>query len=797
VGSGGTDFIDMSAYTTANFWTRTGLDGTISSNRGTWTYESIEEFLGSKTTTFLFDVVDLTGTFTQVNMPAQLLPRDGGSVAMTVTNIGNDEALSKYIDLSFYLSLDTKLDASDVLIGQTDHRYIYLFPGDTTQAFSTATQVPDGTAAGLYHLLGFVDSGGTISEGDETNNVVDGGLIQVLPVQVDLAVAFSKMTLPSQALSGDSGNLTTVVTNLGNSPAVGLIDVEFFLSSDGTIDAGDIPLGGFFDKSIKLASGASKTFSYNAQIPDGISADDYQVLVRVDGKDNILETHEDNNVAAAAKIVHVDERFIDLAGQFQKATLPKIGIPNDVLKFKVPIQNLGNTAAVGDIDVDFYLSLDQTVSPGTDVLLKSLSDVSISIDPNGQQFITASAPIPATVLGGTFYILADIDSSNTITESNEANNTAVAPDPIEVVWRFGNFNDRKNVKLVVPDADGNMVTFSMSGQGVGNVLGGSNFTEIALTGTGSHSAVKIATKAGIFTHVTDITSTNTLASINAPRTNLLGDVTINGTVNSIRMADVADQHTITIGAPVLPNGTTSLKFNHVDDLTLVSQTPIRSLRVIDWHDTDGTQDVIQTPWIGNLKVAGDFQANIIATDANNGISLASMNVTGIAETDMALAGGVRTIRVGGWNGGSLDATFAGSFMVGTDMQNARLTLTGMGLAANQSALGTLKVVNRMVGSLIDVHQNAGTVQVGTWGAGSVLAVGVNDGGDGDFFDGDEISTGGRLGRFKATLTETNHAGTAFGIVVDDLQGVIQLDPATKYEFLDLPVIDGDLNLKVV
>lgn len=798
VGGGGNDFIDMAAYTTANVWSRTNLDGTIQTDRGTWTYTSIEEFLGSKTTTFLFDVVDLTASFTSVYLPTQVLPTQGGGIYITVTNIGNDEVLNRSIGVAFYLSLDGKLDAGDVLIGETPNRTINLYPGDTNGQFYTDTTVPIGTAPGMYHLLTWVDSGQAVSEGDESNNVVDGGFIQVLPIEVDLAPDLTKSTFPDQALPGAKGTLTTVVSNLGNSPAKGKIDVEYFLSLDGTLDLGDIALGGFFDTTINIAGGGNRTFSFNAAVPAGTPVADYQVLVRVDGKDNILENNEANNLAAAANAVHVNLPFVDLVGDFSRATLPTIGVPNDILRFQVPIKNLGNIPAVGKIDIDFYLSVDGTVSPGTDVLLKSLNDVAINIGPNGERFITSTAPIPstATISGGTFYVLADIDSSNVITELNKNNNTAVSPEELEVVWRFGSFADRRNVKLVVPDANGNMVTFTLSGQGVGNVLGGSDFTEISLIGTSINTGVSIKTKAGVTTDVHGITSTNSIGTLSAPTTTLLGDVSINGSANTIRLGDISGQHTITLGAPVKLDGTVGLKFGHVENLNITSATPIRSLEVVDWLDTDATQDLIQAPRIGSIKSAGDFQADILATSAKSGISLSTLTVKGIAMSDVTLQGGAGKIVVGGWHGGTFDAVFAQSFVVKGDLQNARLALSGLGLAADKLALGSLSVTGSVMNSLIDVRLNAGAVQVGTWGAGSVLAVGVDSGGDGTFFDGNETAIGGALRQFKSTTYDTANAGTAFGIIVDRLTNAIQLNATTKFAETALPVVDGDLNLVV-
>lgn len=797
-GSGGNDFIDMSAYTTANVWTRTGQDGTITTGRGAWNYSSIEQFLGSKTTTFQFNVIDFTGSITKVNLPAQFLPTQTGSVSVTLTNLGNDNALARRMDVSFYLSLDGTLDGSDILIGKDANRSINLLPGEHYPVFTTNTQVPLGTAPGQYHVLAWIDSGNATAEGDETNNVIDGGVFEVLPIEVDLKPEITSSTLPSQILPGSKGVVTTVLTNLGNSVAKGKVDVEYFLSQDGTIDAGDIALGGIYNTTLSLAGGASKTFTFNAQVPAGAAAGDYQILVRVDGQNQILESNETNNIAASGSTVQLSTPFTDLVPDFQTATLPSIGIPNDVLNFVVPIKNLGNVPATGKMDVKFYLSLDGTVSPGTDILLKTLNNVSVSVGPDGQQIIKTSAAIPTSAQNGTYFVLADIDASNTIGESNNSNNTAVLSDGLEVVWRFGNFANRENVKLTVPDANGNLVTFSMNGQGVGNVQGGSNFSEITLTGTDEATTVNISTKGNVYTDVHGIRSTNAISTFNAGKVNLLGDLSIGGSAHIITLGNVSGgQHNFTVGTATNPFGTLGLKFASVEDLNITSGTAIRTLAVNDWQDTDATQDTIQAPWLGAVTSSRDFQADIVATGANAGVSLSSLAVKGASNSDLTLAGGALKLTMGEWADGALSATFAKSIAINGDLSNSLLNLSGSGLVAKQQALGSLAVKGLVANSVINVQQNAGTIQVGTWGGGSTLAVGLGDGGDGTFFDGNEVALGGTLDRFTAKAFETANGSASFGIAVDNLKQVIQLDRSTKFTAATLPYVNSDLRLVII
>jgi|GEM_PF-5898647 len=794
-GGAGVDFIDFSTYQVRNLWTRTNLDGTISTDRGAWSYASIEQFLGSEATTYTFDVVDLTGTVTKTTMAPQLLPGAGGGVYMTVTNLGNDEVFKQKINVSFYLSLDGTIDVNDILIGANDGRSINLYQGSTKTPFYTATQVPLGTAPGVYHLLTLVDSAGTIAEGDETNNIVQGGTIEVLPVIVDLLPTITKSTLPATVLPGAKGALTTVVKNVGNSPAKGAVDVEFYLSLDGTVDAHDIALGSITNTSLNLAAGASKTFTYNAVVPDGTPAGDYQVLTRIVASSAVAETEATNNIAAAANVV-VETPGADLVGGTVRTVLPTIAVPNDVLKFQIPIKNLGNITATGKLDVDFYLSTDQTASLGSDVFLTSLHGISISIAPNGERILSASAAVPASILGGTFYVVADVNSSHTIVESDTLNNSAASDDSMEVVWRFGNFGDRRGVKLVVPDSNGNLVTFSMKGEGAGDVLGGSDFAELSLVGTNAKTSVNITTKGGVTTTLHDITSTNPLGVFNAPKANVTGDFVADGIIYNIRLGDVSNS-TMTFGAgavPQTPLERITMKLGHVENLSITSDMRIAALSALDWQDTDSNRDFIQAPRIWNLTSGGDFEADIFATGVDVfQFSLRSLVAKGEINSSMTLPRGAQSINVSGWSGGTVDALFVDSLLVRGDMIDTHFTITGLN-TVTKTAVGSLKVTGTVEDSTIEVKQNVGSVSVGNWGAGNVLAVGVDSGGDGTFFDGNESAIGGALRSFTAKAYATDNGGTPFGIVVDKLASLIQLKGKQPFTSAKLPYTEGDLKL---
>ncbi len=82
-------------------------------------------------------------------------------------------------------------------------------------------------------------------------------------------------------------------------------------------------------------------------------------------------------------------------------------------------------------------------------------------------------------------------------------------------------------------------------------------------------------------------------------------------------------------------------------------------------------------------------------------------------------------------------------------------------------LGKASIKGSLLDSIWHVSGDVGSIKVGTWGAGSVLAVGVGPGDDHEFFTGDDEATGGSLGKFKYKYYDTDNGGEKFGIIADE------------------------------
>jgi len=168
-GEAGEDILDMSAYTTPNVWTVDGPNGYVETQRGNFSFLSIENQIASQST-FREEFVDLVSSVDQTWLPGTLVPGDRGWVAVKVTNEGNESLLDQ-IGIDVYLSTDTILSkGSDTLVGSIEDRWINLMPGWSSTHWVTVSLPPE-LSAGTYYVLADVDTEDVVVETNEVNNV--------------------------------------------------------------------------------------------------------------------------------------------------------------------------------------------------------------------------------------------------------------------------------------------------------------------------------------------------------------------------------------------------------------------------------------------------------------------------------------------------------------------------------------------------------------------------------------------------------------------------------------------------
>ena len=368
---------------------------------------------------------DLVGTITHTfSDPAKA--GDKAKVTVIVTN-QSDVSAKGTINIPVYLSLDELLDGGDTLLTTVLNRSISLAPGKSVTIQVTVTLPTAGLAEGDYYFLANVDSTNAIPESDEDNNlaVTDDTLSVELPDLVGQGQLVTH-TFADPAARGDKAKVKVVVKNQGNVLAKGKIKIDVYMSTDQTLDLldGDALVGTATNQSINLKPGKSKTFNITVTIPADTEPDDYYFLANVDSTNAIAETDEDNNVGVSADTLAVE--LPDLVGQGQQVTHnfkapAAVGAKG---KVKIIVKNQGNVLAKGKINIDVYASLDQTLDlGGGDILVGSKINIPINLKKDK----TKTVNINVTLTGltpGDYYFLANVDSANAITESDEDNNVA-------------------------------------------------------------------------------------------------------------------------------------------------------------------------------------------------------------------------------------------------------------------------------------------------------------------------------------------------------------------------------------
>ena len=254
--------------------------------------------------------------------------------------------------------------------------------------------------------------------------------------------------------------------------------------------------------------------------------------------------------------------------------------------------------------------------------------------------------------------------------------------------QFGTLNG-KSIKLTLKDTYGADVTFSLTGGGYGEMDPcDKSFSTITLYDTTEKSLFTITSKAE--TSIGSIIANGPLKGIVAKTTNLRGDIEVDGSLGTLTLNDVADNHTITIGSPAIPNpkAATTFTFDRVSDLAIDSGMPIKSFTATEW-----LVGSIDAPSVGSITTKGDKKRSI----------------TGDLDVDVT-SGTIQSIKIAGtlsgdWTCDSIKSISAAQ-IVETNLSLSRIP------DSKNLALGKLTTTGWIDSSQILSQGNIGTVTAG-------------------------------------------------------------------------------------
>jgi subtilisin family serine protease len=327
----------------------------------------------------------------------------GSTVTASVTMRNQGAGKADPSVTRFYWSVNSMLDA-------TDERLVAVLPvpelmPGISSVLSVPIDIPAQAATGKYYVLASADDADALFESNEANNT-RSRLISIGP---DLDV--SSLTVPSVGTAGGTISVTDKVTNAGGSSAPASSNV-FYLSTNGTLGAGDILLTGSRPVPV-LAAGAVSEGPTDLTIPSTTAVGSYYIIAKADGAETVVETSETNNTYA---------RSIKIGGDLviSALTLTASGVSELVLSVNDTTTNEGSDSVGGSV-TRFYLSSNGTLDAGDTPLEggRVVSPLAPGISSQGITDVT----IPAGTSAGLHYLIAKADADAAVPETSETNNT--------------------------------------------------------------------------------------------------------------------------------------------------------------------------------------------------------------------------------------------------------------------------------------------------------------------------------------------------------------------------------------
>lgn len=321
-----------------------------------------------------------------------------------------------------------------------------------------------------------------------------------------------------------------------------------------------------------------------------------------------------------------------------------------------------------------------------------------------------------------------------------------------------------NNRLVKFTIAGGTARLHTSGPGSGDIgqieIAGSALTSVTMTSAGGTTTVGSVAVSG-----------GSLKGFTARTTNLIGDFTVDGSLESLSLYDVGGGTIRIAGTAPGANAAaaTAMSFHNVNDASIDTELPVKSLRVGNWTDNPATPSSIAAPWIGTLiakgnlpvdldlsglgaaaatlgkatiaggasgadwritgavgsvKISGGATAwQLIGGSGGDLTDIASLTLGGITNGTIDSTGSIKTMKAAAWQGGSITGVALTSLSIAGNYSDSTLTLT-RGVEAGDPkvlALGKLAVIGQMDNVEVRTAGSIGSVTAGAMADSLVLA----------------------------------------------------------------------------
>jgi subtilase family serine protease len=332
-------------------------------------------------------------------------PGSNLSFSYTIKNQGSATASDH--NTAFYLSTNTTLDSSDTYLG---YDFVSSLSAGVSRTESASLALSSSLNGGTYYLFAAADDWNDVGESNENNNVVYKAITITPPAQPDLVITSITAT---SGTPGSNLNFSYTIKNQGSATASDH-KTAFYLSTNTTLDSSDTYLG--YDFVSSLSAGVSRTESASLALSSSLNGGTYYLFAAADDWDDVSESNENNNVVYKA-ITLTAPAQPDLVISTISATS---ATPGSYLDFSYTIKNQGKAGADYSYTA-FYISTDATL----DIYDTYLGyDYASSLSTGIFRTESASVYLSSSLTSGTYYIFAQADGWDYVSESNENNNLA-------------------------------------------------------------------------------------------------------------------------------------------------------------------------------------------------------------------------------------------------------------------------------------------------------------------------------------------------------------------------------------
>jgi hypothetical protein len=435
----------------------------------------------------------------------------------------------------------------------------------------------------------------------------------------DLAGSWVNLNTLPAIISGQAlPPVTLHVQNDGDTSSPAGAIAEIYMSSDNTLDVQDDRMVGFI-KLPALAAGASKDLILSKiKLPPGVDAGDVFLIARLDPTGKIAEGNENNNDVVSAQPVTVQQPDYDLSGSMAPPKINLNLVQGVAAKGTVAL-TLANTGdlsipSTAKINIAFFLRPVDAVDNTGDIAAGTLLNQSGAVAANSTRVVNGKLAISAATPSGQYNLVAIIDTTDALAETNEANNQVVGTQVITLAQPFADLGITASTETAgenIPAGAVALVTLTVSNGG-----------NVAATGT---IGVTLVAKAQGQADVTLLTLTNipftakagfsktVKASFSVPLVLVDGVLyNIEATITPVTSVggDVLENNVVTVGNGFIPDIPEVSIPEIGDKLTFSNEVPANgdgvdghSVKSGNFIDGNGRSGTYLYNHDGNLEVA--------------------------------------------------------------------------------------------------------------------------------------------------------------------------------------------------